>query len=94
MENALLQLLGSAAQAEPSMGRADSIPAKLSEGEYVIPADVVAMLGDGNNNAGARILDKLVETVRMNYKGNTKSPDDHQAFRGMMNGQSGKTQGP
>jgi hypothetical protein len=39
-------------------------PAALSEGEFVIPADVVSMLGDGSSEAGARILQRLVDTVR------------------------------
>lgn len=38
--------------------------AALSEGEYVIPADVVSMLGDGNSDAGAKILDQLCKQVR------------------------------
>jgi hypothetical protein len=45
-------------------GQADKIPAMLSDGEYVIPADVVAHLGDGNNAAGAKKLDKLRVNVR------------------------------
>ena len=47
-------------------------PAALSEGEYVIPADVVAMLGDGNTQAGAEMLDKFIEQVRMAKQGGTK----------------------
>lgn len=39
-------------------------PAAISEGEYVVPADVVSMLGDGSSEAGARILNKLIEKVR------------------------------
>lgn len=39
-------------------------PAALSEGEFVIPADVVAMLGDGSSEAGARILQTMVDKVR------------------------------
>lgn len=39
-------------------------PAALSEGEFVFPADVVALLGDGSTDAGARILDKLVKKIR------------------------------
>ena len=39
-------------------------PAALSEGEYVIPADVVSMLGDGNTDAGVKILDGMVEQIR------------------------------
>ena len=39
-------------------------PAALSEGEYVVPADVVSMLGDGSSEAGARILSKLITSIR------------------------------
>jgi hypothetical protein len=39
-------------------------PAALSEGEFVFPADVVSMLGDGSSEAGARLLSKLIEEVR------------------------------
>ena len=45
-------------------GQDDKIPAMLSDGEYVIPADVLAHLGDGNNNAGAKKLDAMVGKVR------------------------------
>lgn len=47
-----------------SLGQADQIDAKLSDGEFVIPADVVAHLGDGNNRAGALKLYKLMSSVR------------------------------
>jgi hypothetical protein len=39
-------------------------PAALSEGEYVIPADVVSMLGDGNSDAGAKILEQFCKQIR------------------------------
>lgn len=39
-------------------------PAALSQGEYVIPADVVSMLGDGNSDAGAKVLDQLCRHIR------------------------------
>lgn len=39
-------------------------PAALSEGEFVWPADVVSMLGDGSSEAGARILNQLVQEIR------------------------------
>ena len=45
-------------------GQADNIPAQVSEGEYIIPADVVAALGDGSNEAGADKLDMLVQQIR------------------------------
>lgn len=45
-------------------GQDDKIPAMLSDGEYVIPADTVAYLGDGNNAYGAKKLDKMVKKIR------------------------------
>lgn len=45
-------------------GQADTVPAMLSGGEYVMDADVVAALGDGNTEAGAGALDVLRENVR------------------------------
>jgi len=45
-------------------GRDDKIKALLSDGEYVIPADAVAHLGDGNNAAGAKRLDKALKNIR------------------------------
>jgi len=45
-------------------GRTDSINARLSDGEYVMDAETVAMLGDGSNEAGARALDRMREEIR------------------------------
>lgn len=45
-------------------GQDDTIDARLSAGEYVIPADVVSSLGDGNTNAGAKKLDQLLVKTR------------------------------
>lgn len=39
-------------------------PAKLSHGEFVIPADVVSHLGNGNSDAGAKVLYKMMDRVR------------------------------
>jgi hypothetical protein len=47
-----------------SCGQDDQVPAILSDGEFVIPADVVAHLGDGNNNAGAKKLDEMIKNIR------------------------------
>lgn len=47
-----------------STGQADDVPANLSSGEYVFDADVVSALGDGNNAAGAKILDEARERIR------------------------------
>ena len=45
-------------------GQSDSIPAMLADGEYVFDADTVAALGNGSNDAGARILDKMRQNIR------------------------------
>jgi len=49
-------------------GRADTINAKLSDGEYVIDAETVAMLGDGSNKQGAKLLDTMRQNIR-SHKG-------------------------
>ena len=59
-------------------GMADKIPAEidqvqpaaLSDGEYVIPADVVSHLGNGNSDAGAEVLDQFLTKVRKSRTGN------------------------
>lgn len=48
----------------PGTGRSDDIDAKLSNGEYVMDAETVAMLGDGSSDAGARKLDQLRHNLR------------------------------
>ena len=40
-------------------------PALLSHGEFVIPADVVSHLGNGNSEAGAEKLYEMMDRVRM-----------------------------
>jgi hypothetical protein len=45
-------------------GQEDNIPSLLSPGEYVMDADTVSSLGDGNNSEGARKLDMMREAVR------------------------------
>lgn len=39
-------------------GRADTMKATVPAGTYIIPADVVSAIGDGNTLAGAKVLDK------------------------------------
>jgi hypothetical protein len=54
-------------------GMADKIPAQigrdqpaaLSHGEFVIPADVVSHLGNGNSDAGAKKLHQMMDRIRM-----------------------------
>jgi len=45
-------------------GRDDTIDARLSDGEYVIDAETVALLGDGSTKAGASKLDKMRAELR------------------------------
>lgn len=45
-------------------GQDDTIHARLSNNEYVIPADVVAHLGDGTPKEGAAKLDAMVGNIR------------------------------
>lgn len=45
-------------------GRADDQLARVSEGEYIIDAETVALLGDGSNEAGARQLDAFRVNLR------------------------------
>lgn len=47
-------------------------PAALSHGEFVIPADVVSHLGNGNSDAGAEQLYKMMDRVRKDRTGTTK----------------------
>jgi hypothetical protein len=45
-------------------GTSDSVPAMLANGEFVIPADVVSSLGNGDNKSGAKVMDEFLKTVR------------------------------
>jgi hypothetical protein len=47
-------------------------PAALSHGEFVVPADVVSHLGNGNSDAGADVLYKMMDRVRKARTGTTK----------------------
>lgn len=53
----------------PGTGRSDEIPAYLSDGEYVIDAETVALLGDGSNKAGASVLNDMRKNVRKHKGG-------------------------
>jgi hypothetical protein len=47
-----------------SDGRSDDIPAVLSDGEYVMDAETVALLGNGSTDAGAKQLDRMRTSLR------------------------------
>jgi hypothetical protein len=64
----------------PGDGMSDNIPAtidgrqpaRLADGEFVIPADVVSGLGNGSTEAGAKHLHKMMTDVRKARTGNPK----------------------
>ena len=39
-------------------------PAALSDGEFVIPADVVSHFGNGNTDAGVKVLEDMMDRIR------------------------------
>ena len=47
-------------------------PAALSDGEFVVPADVVSHLGNGNSDAGAKQLYSMMDRVRKKRTGTTE----------------------
>lgn len=64
----------------PGDGMSDSIPAsidgkqeaRLATGEFVVPADVVSHLGNGDSNAGAKQLHSMMDRARMSRTGTKK----------------------
>jgi hypothetical protein len=61
-------------------GMSDSIPAtiegkqpaRLADGEFVVPADVVSHLGNGSSKAGSKKLYAMMDKVRHARTGNKK----------------------
>jgi hypothetical protein len=64
----------------PGDGMSDNIPAvignkqpaRLADGEFVVPADVVSHLGNGSTEAGAKRLHEMMNQVRMDRTGRKK----------------------
>jgi len=64
----------------PGDGMSDNIPAtiankqpaRLADGEFVVPADVVSHLGNGSTEAGAKVLHQMMDRVRKARTGNSK----------------------
>lgn len=64
----------------PGDGMSDNIPAtingrqpaRLADGEFVVPADVVSHLGNGSTDAGAKQLHAMMDKVRKARTGNPK----------------------
>lgn len=49
----------------PGMIKDTGEPIAVSQGEFVFPADALALLGDGSSEEGARILTELIKEIRM-----------------------------
>lgn len=69
-------------------GRSDHVEAMLSPGEWVADAETVSMLGNGDNEAGARRLDGMRKKLRMQkgkalakgkFSADAKSPEEYLA---------------
>ena len=64
----------------PGDGMSDNIPAvigakqpaRLADGEFVVPADVVSHLGNGSTDAGAKQLYKMMDRIRQQRTGKKK----------------------
>ena len=61
-------------------------PAALSHGEFVIPADVVSHLGNGNSEAGAKKLYEMMDRIRMARTGTTEQGKEINPEEFMMGG--------
>ena len=57
--------------------------ARLSDGEFVLPADVVSHLGNGSSDAGAKRLYSMMDRIRQARTGNSKQGKEIKAERYM-----------
>ena len=70
-------------------GMSDNVPAtiegvqeaRLANDEFVVPADVVADIGNGSSNSGAKKLYAMMDRVRKARHGTTKQPPEINAER-------------
>jgi len=73
----------------PGDGMSDSIPAtigrrqpaRLADGEFVVPADVVSHLGNGSTDAGARKLYSMMDKIRKARTGRKKQAPEVKAHK-------------
>jgi hypothetical protein len=52
----------------PAMIGKNKQPARLADGEFVIPARIVSELGNGSTDAGARKLYAMMDRIQKNRK--------------------------
>jgi hypothetical protein len=68
-------------------------PAKLSHGEFVVPADVVSHLGNGNSDAGAKKLYQMMDRIRVARTGTKKQGKEINPDNFMPGGKVGYAEG-
>jgi len=56
-----------------SPGQQDDVPINGSNGEYMMDADTVSALGDGNTDAGAKKLDQMRQNIRAHKRAAPKN---------------------
>jgi hypothetical protein len=61
----------------------DKQPARLADGEFVVPADVVSGIGNGSTDAGAEALYAMLDRVRKARTGRTEQAPEIDAQRMM-----------
>jgi hypothetical protein len=61
----------------------DEQPARLADGEFVVPADVVSGIGNGSTDAGAEALYAMLDRVRKARTGRTEQAPEIDAQRMM-----------
>lgn len=59
-------------------------PALLARDEYVIPADVVAMVGNGSSDAGADHIDQAIAGIRQAKYGRDQQPRETEGLGGLL----------
>lgn len=57
-------------------GRTDKVPLTVAAGSYVIPADIVSALGEGNTAGGHKVLDEYFGPREDFARGGSISPVD------------------
>lgn len=75
----------------PGDGMSDNIPAvignkqpaRLADGEFVVPADVVSHLGNGSTDAGAKQLYKMMDRIRQKRTGKKRQAPQVNAARAL-----------
>ena len=59
-------------------------PALLARDEYVIPADVVAMVGNGSSDAGSDKIDGAIANIRQQKYGRAQQPRETEGLGGLL----------